>query len=116
VFLTLVQEQHGHLTGVLHALASGGGEIGACSTDLQMAVERVAQLWSAAQQINASEAMTFFMGLHSFLTIVLQQRVVISAQSVEAVALRLSQCVHVIEEWVESGRVERSAIQEAIFH
>jgi chemotaxis protein histidine kinase CheA len=116
VFLTLVQGHNGHLTGVLHALASEGGETGASSTDLHMAVERVAQLWSAAQQINASEAMTFFMGLHSFLTIVLQRRVVISVQSFEAVALRLTQCVNAIEEWVESGRVERSAIQGAIFH
>lgn len=115
VFLTLVQEHNGHLTGVLHALASDGRETGACSTDLQMAVERAAQLWSAAQQINASQAMTFFMGLHSFLSIALQRHVVVSSQSIAAVELRLGQCVHAIEEWVESGRVERLAIQGAIF-
>lgn len=115
VFLALVQQQEGHLTGVLRALVSGGSKAAACSTDLLMAVERVAQLWSAAQQINASQAMTFFMGLHSFLTIVVQQRVVISAQSIEAVELQLAQCVKAIEEWVESGRVERLAIQDVLF-
>jgi hypothetical protein len=115
-FLTLVQQQQGHLTDILQTLASGRAQVGVSSTDLQMAVERVAQLWSAAQQVNASQAMTFFMGLHSFLTIVLQQRIVISARSVEAVLLRLAQCVTAIEEWVESGRVERSAIQGVLFH
>ena len=114
-FLTLVQQQEGYLIDVLHALTSGGTAAGASSTDLLMAVERVAQLWSAAQQVNASQAMTFFMGLHSFLTIVLQQRVVVSVRSVEAVQLRLAQCVKTIEEWVESGRAERLAIQGVVF-
>ncbi|MDH4305821.1 MAG: hypothetical protein OEV53_17340, partial [Nitrospira sp.] len=81
-----------------------------------MAAERVSQLWSAAQQVNASQAVTFFMGLHSFLKIVLQQRVAIPARSIEAVLLRLAQCVKAIEEWVESGRVERAAIQGALCH
>jgi hypothetical protein len=114
-FLTLVQQQESHLLGILHALTSGRTAVGASSTDLLMAVERVAQLWSAAQQVNASPAMTFFMGLHSFLTIVLQQRVVVPARSVEAVQARLAQCVKAIEEWVESGRVERLAIQGVLF-
>ncbi|HMS83682.1 MAG TPA: hypothetical protein PKD12_08530 [Nitrospira sp.] len=115
-FLTLVQQQAVHLTAVLHALTSGHTVPEACSTDLLMAVERVAQLWSAAQQVNASQVVTFFMGLHSFLTIVLQQRVVVSAQSVAAVQTRLTQCVRTIEEWVESGRVERLAIQGVLLH
>lgn len=115
-FLTLVQQQAGHLTAILHALTLGRATPEACSTDLSMAVERAAQLWSAAQQVNASQAVTFFMGLHSFLMIVLQQRVVISVQSVAAVQARLAQCVRAIEEWVESGRVERLAIQGVLFH
>ncbi|MBS0152649.1 MAG: hypothetical protein JSR31_17105 [Nitrospira sp.] len=115
-FLTLVQQHEGHLTGTLQALTSDGTATGMSSTDLLMAVERVAQLWSAAQQVNASQAMTFFMGLHGFLTIVSQQRVVISPQSVAAVQLRLAQCMKAIEEWVESGKVERLAIQGVLFH
>jgi primosomal protein N'' len=115
-FLTLVQQHEGHLTGALQALTSGGATTGVSSTDLLMAVERVAQLWSAAQQVNATQAMTFFMGLHSFLTIVSQQRVAISTQSIAAVQLRLNQCMKAIEEWVESGRVERLAIQGVLFH
>ncbi len=114
-FLTLVQQHEGHLTGTLQALISSGTATGASTTDLHMAVERVAQLWSAAQQVNASHAMTFFMGLHSFLTIVSQQRVSISGQSIAAVQSRLVQCMKAIEEWVESGRVERLAIEGVLF-
>ena len=114
-FLALVQQHEGHLTDVLQALTADGTSTQEASTDLLMAVERVAQLWSAAQQVNASQAMAFFMGLHSFLTIVSQQRVAISAQSMEAVQSRLVQCVQAVEEWVESGRAERLAIQGVLF-
>jgi chemotaxis protein histidine kinase CheA len=115
-FLTLVHQHASHLTGVLRALTSSDAAAGASSTDLPTAVERVAQLWSAAQQVNASQAMTFFMGLHSFLTIVSQQRVVVKARSIVAVQVRLAQCVNAIEGWVESGRVERLAIQGVLSH
>ena len=114
-FLALVQQHEGHLTNVLQSLTADGTSTKGASTDLLMGVERVAQLWSAAQQVNASQAMTFFMGLHSFLTIVSQQRVAISAQSMETVQSRLVQCVQAIEEWVESGRAERLAIQSVLF-
>ncbi|MBS0155010.1 MAG: hypothetical protein JSS38_10470 [Nitrospira sp.] len=115
VFLTLVQQQERHLAGVLRSLISGATSAAVSSGDLLMAVERVAQVWSAAQQVNASQAVTFFMGLHSFLGIVLQQRVAISSRSIEAVLLRLAQCVKAVEAWVESGRVERLAIQGVVF-
>lgn len=116
VFLTLVLQQERHLTDMLRALTLNGTSAAVSSQDLHMAVERVAQLWSAAQQVNASQAMTFFMGLHSFLTIISQQRVVISSPSIEAVLSRLAQCVKAIEDWVESGRVERLAIQGVLCH
>lgn len=116
VFLALVLQQERHLTDMLRALASNDAPAAVSSENMLMAVERVAQLWSAAQQVNASQAMTFFMGLHSFLTIVSQQRVVISSPSIEAVLSRLAQSVKAIEEWVESGRVERLAIQGVLCH
>ena len=110
-FLRLVQEETPHVTAVLHALKSGHGVTGTPSVDLPKAVEQAAQMWSAAQQVNASHAMTFFMGLHSFLTIVAQRRVAVSEKNYETVQSRLTQSMKVIEEWVESGRAERVAIQ-----
>jgi chemotaxis protein histidine kinase CheA len=110
-FLQIVRQELPHLTTILQTLKSHGVVAGSPSTDLQNAVERVAQLWSAAQQVNASQAMVFFMGLHSFLTIVMQHRVAVSAQNYDAIQSRLAWNVKGVEEWVESGRMERTAIQ-----
>lgn len=110
-FLRLVQQEVPQLTSVLQALQSGQAAHATPAVDLPKAVERAAQMWSAAQQVNASHAMTFFMGLHSFLSIVSQHRVAVSAKNCESVQSRLAQNMKVIEEWVESGRAERVAIQ-----
>ncbi|GKS66433.1 hypothetical protein YTPLAS72_37370 [Nitrospira sp.] len=106
-FLDLVRQDVLHLSTLFQALQNGG----ATSAQLQNAVERVAQLWSAAQQVNASHAMTFFMGLHSFLTLVMEQRIGVGTHRYEAVHSRLVHTVNGLEEWVQGGRTERTAIQ-----
>ena len=115
-FLDVVRQELPHLTAVLQTLKTEGGALSTTSSDLQNTVERVAQLWSAAQQVNASHAMVFFMGLHSFLTIVIQHRVVVGATRYDAIQSRLRQSVKGIEEWAEDGRTERMAIQRVLPH
>ena len=115
-FLQVVRQELPHLMDVLRTLQKDGAVPSPPSSDLQNAVERVAQLWSAAQQVNASHAMVFFMGLHSFLTIVMQHRVAVKAQNYDAIQSRLGQNMKAIEEWAESGRRECLAIQDALPH
>ncbi len=115
-FLQVVRQELSHLTTILQTLKNARVIPGPSSFNLQNIVERVAQLWSAAQQVNASHAMVFFMGLHSFLTIVAQHHVVVSAKNYDAIHSRLSQSVKGIEEWVESGRMERMAIRDVLPH
>jgi hypothetical protein len=115
-FLQVVRQELPHLTAILEALKNGRIVHSPPSSDLQNAVERVAQLWSAAQQVNASQAMVFFMGLHSFLTIVMQHRVAVGAKKYDAIQSRLDQSVKGIEAWAESGQMERMAIQNALPH
>ena len=115
-FLQVVRQELPHLKTVLDRLIHGSTTRGTPPSELQNAVECVAQLWSAAQQVNASHAMVFFMGLHSFLTIVVQQRVLVPAHNYKAVQLRLNQNVKSIEEWAEHGRAERMAIQSLLPH
>jgi len=74
-------------------------------------VDRAGELWSASQQVNAVEAMTFFTGLQSFLAIVLAQRVVPAAPQFDKVEARLRGMPAIIQEWVEAGRRERGAIE-----
>ncbi len=115
-FLQVVRQELPHLTAVLQTLKNDGPVHDPPSSDLQNVVERVAQLWSAAQQVNASHTIVFFMGLHSFLTVVMRHRVVVSAKIYDAIQSRLAQSVTGIEEWAESGRMERMAIQGILPH
>lgn len=115
-FLQVVRQELPHLTAVLQALKNDPVVPGRPSSDLQHSVERVAQLWSAAQQVNASHAMVFFMGLHSFLTVLMQHCVVVSAKNYDAIQSRLTQSMKCIEEWAEQGRAERMAIQDVLPH
>jgi chemotaxis protein histidine kinase CheA len=113
-FLQVVRQEFPHLTDVLQTLKNDRVVPSRPSSDLQHAVERVAQLWSAAEQANASHATVFFMGLHSFLTIVAQDRVVVSAKNYDAIQSRLVQSVKGIKEWADAGRAERMAIQRVL--
>jgi chemotaxis protein histidine kinase CheA len=113
-FLELARHEVPHLSTTLQALKNGSASSDVPSSHLQTAVERVAQLWSAAQQVNASHTMTFFMGLHSFLAIVMERRVTVDAKRYEAVQSRLAQSVTSLEEWAQCGQAERAAIQRVL--
>ena len=109
-FLQLVQQRIPAVIDEVGRLKDGAATTGPSPERLKGVVELVAQLWSTAQQINATQATTFFKGLHSFLTLIMQRRVVVAATRYEAVATRLSDCASAIQSWVEIGQAERSAI------
>jgi len=108
-FHASVAQQLPHVTEGLAQLMTA--EAPAASPDrCQAVLDEVAQLWTAAQQVNASQAMTFFMGLHGFLSVVMQRRVVVAAQKYDAVESRLRAMAGLITAWVDAGRDERAAI------
>ncbi len=109
-FLDAVKAQVPTIAHELACLQRGMETPRSSSQSLGAAVEQAAQLWSAAQQVTASETMAFFMGLHSFLVTVMQHRVVFAAQKYAAVQARLAERVRALQVWVEAGRAERSAI------
>jgi chemotaxis protein histidine kinase CheA len=114
-FLQLVEERIPAVMDAMSQLKTGTAAPGPSSERLKGVVEQVAQLWSTAQQINATHAMTFFRGLHSFLTVIMQGRVVVAAERYEAVEARLAESTNAIESWVENGRADRSAIGALLF-
>ena len=113
-FLQVLQKHLPILTDELGRLKNGAESPGQSPDRLQAVVEQVAQLWSAAQQVNASQVTTFFMGLHSFLSMVMQQRVVVGAQKYERVQLRLSEIMKAVQGWGETGQAERTAIGDIL--
>ncbi len=100
-------------------VADGIGKMAQAPIDQwkESAVERsaiadyTAKLWSASQQVNAVEAMTFFTGLQSFLAIVWERRVMPQASQFKKVETRLRMMPTIIQEWAEAGRREREAIE-----
>ena len=89
-------------------------EASSCNVVLDDALQAVAQLRVAAQQVNASSAMMFFTGLHSLLTVVAQRRVILAATRVESVKARLHARGVAIHQWVEHGRAQRAAIDQLL--
>ena len=115
-FYALVQQQLPVAADDIARLKNEGESSGRRLERLEAVLDRVTQLWTAAQQVNASQAMTFFMGLHSFLSVVAQQRVSVAAQKYGIVEARLRTMFDAIRVWVETGRSERSAIADLLPH
>lgn len=113
-FLESVQKQIPAVAAEINRLKSGAGGGEKPSEQMQPIVEQVAQLRSAAQQVNAAQMMAFCMGLHSFLTLVMQGRVVVAVDKYAAVESRLIENVKTLQNWVEAGRMERSAISSIL--
>lgn len=80
----------------------------------EASLQHVTQLRTEAQQVNAVQAITFFSGLHSLLSVVVQHRVCLATKRVEAIMVRLTEVKQLIHQWVERGRVERTAIGQAL--
>lgn len=109
-FLDAVKAQIPSISDELARLQHGADNQGPVPPQLGAVAEQAAQLSLAAQQVNATQTMTFFMGLHSFLTMVMQQRVVVAAPKYATIQSRLAECVQTLQAWVDAGRAERSAI------
>ena len=97
--------------GIGKMAQTSAGQWQEASVEWKAVANHAAELWSVSQQVNAVEAMTFFTGLQSFLTIVIEQRVMIPASQLKKVESRLRTMPTIIEEWAEVGRRERGAIE-----
>lgn len=111
IFLDAVQQQGPMVVEGVAQMSRGLRESDRMSPgEGQALVDQVNALWAASQQVNALQAMTFFMGLQSFLTIVTHRRVLPEARQFELVERRLRGILGHVQEWVEAGRKEREAI------
>jgi chemotaxis protein histidine kinase CheA len=111
VFVQNVDRRMPNLAAKLSNLAASsapGSEV------IEASLQEVMQLWAEAQQVNAGMAMTFFGGLQSLLSGVAQHRVCLAATRIEAIMARLGLIRGLIHQWVERGRVERTAIGQAL--
>lgn len=73
-------------------------------------IQNLEQLQGIAKQANASPLVTFLSGLQSFLSLIVQRRVVLASQRVESVETRIHAVRATIEEWITAGQQEREAM------
>jgi hypothetical protein len=110
-FVQVVDAQMPSLTAKLAMLAD---DHALPAEAVEASLQEVTQLRAEAQQVNVTPAMTFFGGLHSLLSVVAQHRLRLAGTRVQAVIGRLSAISQLIHEWVERGRIERTAIGQAL--
>jgi chemotaxis protein histidine kinase CheA len=113
-FLKAINKRVPEIFKNISDLKMNGDEASSLGVALEASLQDVAQLRTAAQQVNAGSAMMFFTGLQSLLTVVAQRRVYLAATRVESVAARLHAMGVGIREWVEHGRAQRAAINQLI--
>ncbi|MBC7839489.1 MAG: hypothetical protein H7Y39_12735 [Nitrospiraceae bacterium] len=113
-FLQAIDQRVPEILRTLCDLTMTRDEASSCKVVLDDALQAVAQLRVAAQQVNASSATMFFTGLHSLLTVVAQRRVILAATRVESVKARLHARGVAIHQWVEHGRAQRAAIDQLL--
>ena len=111
-FLKAIDERVPEIITKMSALTMDRGEASSGRMALEAALPDVAQLRTEAQQVNASSAMMFFIGLHSLLTVVTRGRIFLAATRVESVKARLQMMVGAIHQWVEHGQTQRAAINQ----
>lgn len=113
-FLKAIDAQVPEIMKKMRLLKMAGSDLSAHRVALEASLQDVAQLRAEAQQVNAGSAMMFFTGLHVLLTMVTQRRVLLAATRVESVTSRLHMMSDAIRLWVEHGRAQRAAIDQAL--
>jgi len=113
-FLKAIDQRVPEILRMMSDLKMTRDEASSCQVVLDAALQDVAQLRAAAQQVNASSAMMFFTGLHSLLSVMAQRRVFLAATRVESVKTRLHAMGVAIHQWVEHGRAQRAAIDQLL--
>ncbi|WHZ21385.1 MAG: hypothetical protein OJF47_000497 [Nitrospira sp.] len=73
-------------------------------------IQNLEQLQGIAKQANASPLATFLSGLQSFLSLIVQRRVVLVSLRVESVETRIHAVCATVEEWITAGQQEREAM------
>jgi chemotaxis protein histidine kinase CheA len=110
LFLKAIEERVPEIIQKMSALKMDRGEASVGRMALEASLQDVAQLRTEAQQVNASSATMFFIGLHSLLTVVTRGRISLAATRVESVKARLQMMGRAIHQWVEHGQAQRAAI------
>lgn len=98
----------------LSVLRSEADESGLSEERLIPILREVDSLYNVAKSVNASTIMLFLDGLRAFMRVAAYRKVSMATRRLEAVESRLGALIPMAEQWVDVGRIERSAIEEIL--
>ena len=84
-----------------------GNVLGTC-------MQQIEQLQGIAKQVHATPLVTFLTGLQNFLALIVQRRIVIASQRVQAVEARILAVMTTIEDWITAGQQERDLMSRLL--
>ncbi len=108
-FMEIAQAQIPAVIEVVGPLKRGERWSDELADRLRAIIGRLSRLLSSAKEADAPQSV-FWDGLIGFLTLVMQQRVVVTERRYEAIESRLQECLKAIHAWAEERLAERSAI------
>jgi chemotaxis protein histidine kinase CheA len=107
-----VQQRLPNIQKVFSSLKAGGASAIASNGSLDGVLQDVVRLRDEAFTAGASSVMSFFKGLHSWLSLVARQQVSVPPQRYEAVESRLKSAVTMTQQWVDVGRMKKANVEQ----
>lgn len=107
-----VQQRMPNIQKAFSSLKAEGAAAFASNGSLDGVLQDVVRLRDEAFAAGASSVMSFFKGLHSWLSLVARQQIAVPAQRFEAVESRLKSALTMTQQWVDVGRMKKSNVEQ----
>ena len=107
-----VQQRLPSIEKAFASLKTGGVAAFASNGSLEGVLQDVVRLRDEAYAAGASAVMSFFKGLHSWLSLVARQQISVQPQRYEAVESRLKSAVTMTQQWVDVGRMKKANVEQ----
>ena len=107
-----VQHRLPNIQKAFSSLKAGGAAAFASNGSLEGVLQDVVRLRDEAFAAGASSVMSFFKGLHSWLSLVAHQQVTVPSQRFEAVESRLKSALTMAQQWVDVGRMKKANVEQ----
>jgi len=107
-----VQQRLPNIQKAFVSLKAAGASAFASNGSLEGVLQDIGRLRDEAFAAGAVSVMSFFKGLHSWLSLATRQGVTVAPQRVEAVESRLKSVLTMTQQWVEVGRMKKANVEQ----
>lgn len=107
-----VQQRMPNIQKAFSSLKAEGAAAFASNGSLDGVLQDVVRLRDEAFAAGASSVMSFFKGLHSWLSLVVRQQIAVPAERFEAVESRLKSALTMTQQWVDVGRMKKANVEQ----